>query len=392
MELQRLQRAVLACLALGVAACALDESVISQSAPEIVVHSVLDPGVNIQELLLERTLTGAIDINDKARYDSLDPINTAGGIPIAGATVVITGPDGPITLVERAYVGKGASYGQGRYLMSNTGFKPIRPGATYTLAITTKEGSVVSGETTVPAAVTATTTTNLGTFNREQDTLHLSWKPVSRARTYGARVESPFGAFLLFSDSTHLDLAGTMRNFWASDIQRLFIPGFDQVSTISAVDSNYFDYFRSRNDPFTGSGIINHLRGAIGLFGSSVTIDSRMVRVSQPVTNAALEGHYVLTGPPPNGLGLVDNFTLWIETDAGSSASLSGSYVKRPPPVDGSHDGFGGARDGSRIELQFLNNQDIHNTYNRFVGTWSGDSIIGAYTNGTSRVVFRKTP
>ncbi len=390
MRLAKQGRAVLVFALFGIAACEIDEQFIVQSSPAVTVHAVLDPAVNIQEVLVEKTLTGSITIDERARYDSLDPVNTAGGVPIAGATVVITGPDGPVTLAERAYVGKPATYGQGRYLMSPTGAKPIRPGAKYTLSITTAEGVVVTGSTTVPEANTTGFSSLDSDFDRETDTLHLSWQKVPKARTYGVRVESPFGPYLLFLDSTHVDFPGLTRNFWADDLERLFIPGFLQTSTVFAADTNYYDYYRSRNDPFTGSGIINHLKGGIGVFGSSVTIDSRMVNVTQKVKQPSLEGVWQVTAPLSGGTAQVDNITLWVETDFGASASLSGSYVKRPVSNNPPHEGFAGARDGSRIELQFLNNQDIHSTYNRFIGSLAGDSIVGTYTTSPTRVVFKK--
>jgi hypothetical protein len=33
-------------------------------------------------------------------------------------------------------------------------------------------------------------------------------------------------------------------------------------------DTNYYDFVRSRSDPFTGRGFLNHLEGGIGVFGS----------------------------------------------------------------------------------------------------------------------------
>ena len=54
-------------------------------------------------------------VPNNLRYDPLDPINTADGIPVAGAAVTIQGPDGTFTGLERKYADKPATYGTGRY-------------------------------------------------------------------------------------------------------------------------------------------------------------------------------------------------------------------------------------------------------------------------------------
>jgi hypothetical protein len=200
-------------------------------------------------------------------------------------------------------------------------------------------------------------------------------------------VESPFGAFQLFSDTTKISLPGSLRNFFAADLQRVFIPGFQQMVTLYAVDTNYFDYYRSRNDPFTGSGIINRLDGGIGLFGSAVTIDMRALDVTQQPREPALEGDYELIQAPSTPQRVVDIFRLYVET-AGPPTSLSGWYSRdrtRTP-----RDGIAGARDGTRIELQFLVDQDSRRRLATFVGTQQGDSLVGSYNGQGGVVIFRR--
>ncbi|MES2176991.1 MAG: DUF4249 family protein [Gemmatimonadota bacterium] len=382
--------------ALSVSACAFDQETIAYSTPQVVVHAVLDPSATMQIVLVEKTLTGTVFINDNQRFDVLDPVNTAGGLPIANAQVTITGPDGVLIGKERTFTGKAAGYGTGRYevlagLPEPNVFKaPIRPGATYTLTVKTPDGVIVTGKTVVPSAPPMITTPTV-LFDRSKDTLKINWAPVTGARSFGVRVESPFGALLLFSDSTKLSIAGSFRNFFADDFQRLFIPGFQQVSTIFAADTNYFDYYRSRNDPFTGSGIINNLSGGIGLFGSIVVIDSRLLDVTQPIKEPKFEGEYEIVQSPvtTGGRPYVDVLKLFVETP-GTSASLSGWYQKDRKVA--TRDGLAGARDGDRIELQFTNNSDVHSTFVRFVGTQVGDSLKGNYNGIAGLVVFKKRP
>lgn len=376
-----------ACMVIGAAACTFDEKVIAVAPTQIVVHAVLDPGAIQQEVLVERTLSGSVLINDDRRFDALDPINTGYGVPVTKAQVSISGPDGTLAGSEIQYADPAKTYGAGRYVFKTDPLKyPIRPGARYTLTVRTTDGSIVTGATVVPntAPFTQVTGALLLPFNRDRDTLTLNWHAVPAARMYGLRIESPFGPFLLFSDTTHLQLAGNLRNVFASDLQRLFIPGFQQTYTVFAVDTNYFDYYRSRNDPFTGTGIINRLQGGIGLFGSSVVIGARTLDVTQQPVEPALEGDYERAQGPP----IVDVMRLYVETPGTTFASLSGWYSRDRKLT--ARDGIAGARDGTRIELQFLVNQDSRQGIATFVGTQVGDSLVGAYTGVAGRVVLKK--
>ncbi|MDB4890791.1 MAG: hypothetical protein JWL61_2646 [Gemmatimonadetes bacterium] len=375
-------------LLLAVGGCTFDQQVIAVATPQIVVHAVLDPNASIQEVLLERTLTGTISVPDNIRYDPLDPINSGDGIPVTGASVRIQGPDGTTFVgLERKYPGRAVNYGAGRYeVIAGIGSTPIRPGGRYTLAVRATDGTVVTGSTVVPNSPAYSGGQPITSFDRDRDSVKLNWTPVAGARTYGLRVESPFGAFQIFSDTTKLALPGSLRNFFASDLQRVFIPGFQQTVTLYAVDTNYFDYYRSRNDPFTGSGIINRLNGGIGLFGSVVTLNIRTLDVTQQPKDASLEGNYELAQAPPGPQRIVDIFRLYVET-AGPPTSLSGWYSRDRFQLP--RDGIAGTRDGTRIELQFLLDQDSRRRLATFVGVQQGDSLIGSYTGQGGVVIFR---
>ena len=381
-------RWIAACVLLAATACTFDQQVIASPPSQVVVHAVLDPGDTLVDVLVERTLSGALTV-PKDRFDPLDPINTAGGVPARGAQVSITGPDGTSRGIEVTYPGKVSSYGAGRYV-----FRAfiVRPGGKYTLNIRTADGIAVSGSTLVPTFTPnpATPVVVGGVFRRDRDTLSVDWLPVPIARTYGVRVESPFGAFQLFSDSTHLTLAGNLRNFFAEQLPRVFIPGFQQTITVYAADTNFFDYYRSRNDPFTGSGIINRLEGGIGLFASTVTISSRTVDVTQALTDSSFEGDYELVQGSVQARTFVDIMRLYIETPAAGpiGASLSGWYARDRRVT--ARDGIAGARDGERIELRFLVNQNAQQRLVTFTGRQSHDSLIGNYSGVSGIVAFRK--
>ena len=372
------------CTLMTVVACTFDRQVIAVPPSEVVVHGVLDPADTLVDVLVERSLSGAVTV-PKVRYDPLDPVNSAGGVPAKGAQVSITGPDGTLSGTEVTYPGMPSTYGAGRYVFRRLA---VRPGGRYTLSIRTADGIVVTGSTLVPTFLTPPLGGALIPFSRDRDTLRLTWTAVPNARTYGLRMESPYGAFQLFVDSTRVNLPGDLRNIFASDLQRVFLPGFQQAYTIYAADTNFFDYYRSRNDPFTGSGLINRLQGGIGLFGSTVVIASRTADVTQPTIDPAFEGDYELVQGSVQARTFVDVMRLYIETPGTTNAAYSGWY-SRDRKVAG-RDGVVGARNGSRIELQFLVDQSVSQHLVTFVGRQSSDSLIGAYQGLPGIVAFRK--
>ena len=79
---------------------------------------------------------------------------------------------------------------------------------------------------------------------------------------------------------------------------------------------------------------------------------------------------------------------LYVETPGATFASLSGWYSRDRKLA--ARDGMAGARDGNRIELQLLVNQDSHQRIATFVGTQVADSLVGAYTGVAGRVVLRR--
>src|SRR5437763_7307169 len=80
--------ASLAAAALLLTACEFDKITVSKTVPTIVVHAVLNTSAPNQVVLVERTLTGTITVADTG-FNALDPIVSAGGDPVRGATVEI---------------------------------------------------------------------------------------------------------------------------------------------------------------------------------------------------------------------------------------------------------------------------------------------------------------
>ena len=48
---------------------------------------------------------------------------------------------------------------------------------------------------------------------------------------------------------------------------------------VIAVDENYFDYYHRTSDFTTATGLVMHLEGGIGVFGSVVTVATRTIVV-----------------------------------------------------------------------------------------------------------------
>ena len=372
-----------------VAACQFDEKVVAVQAPQVVVHAVLDPGAPFQQVLVERTLTGAVSVSDEQRFDPVDPINSGGGIPIGDCQVSVSGPDGVFIGEEALAPGKPFNYHTGRYVLHlpTEPFGspvPLRTSGRYTLRVVTPEGSVVTGTTVLPYVFAVTGTPTIP-FNRDRDSLSLSWGSLAGARSYLLRVESPFGPFLLFTDSTHVTLKGDLRNYFASSLEHVFIPGFRQRVSVAAVDSNYFDYYRTRNDPFTGAGIINRLQGGIGLFGAAVSVAGRTLDVAQDTREPTLEGVWDVT-EPDNAVVLVQALRLYVETP-GEPAALSGWFMPLNSPD--ARVGMVGTRSNGRIVLRMLANQSASDTVAVWSGVQRGDSLIGAFGGG-AQIVFVK--
>jgi peptidoglycan hydrolase-like protein with peptidoglycan-binding domain len=301
--------------------------------------------------------------------------------------VTVTGPDGATaTAIESHTVRDGTRLeGTGVYRFINSspdagrgeprppGFGTgnelrVMPGARYTLRVELPDGRVTTGETVVPGTGRVPPDDFAAlTFNRDVDTLRLRWDPVPGARTYALRVETPYGAFFMFSDSASVALTGELRNLFADRLPRVFQAGFTQTVYVAAVDTNYFDYYRSTNSPFTGSGIINRLTGGIGLFGGYVPIMSRALFVRTAGDHDPIDGRYV--SPSPSGPELL---RVWVDSRGNGVTEISAAY--RLPGMD--QYGSLGTIVGDRVRLRALDPLDYRRVFRTIEGTIHGDTIF----------------
>jgi len=381
-------RGSVAVAALAASACAINEVNVPRTTSMLVVHGVLNTTANDQVVLLERSLSGTVRIRDTS-FNPAEPILSDGGIPVIGAAVSLLTPTGQtITAFEdRTVAPSGTGAGVYRFRLPGS---QLRTGERYQLLVRTAEGEQLSASTLIPGARIASPLT-VSSFNRSRDTLELKWAAIPKARSYAVRIESPFGPFFLFTDSLRLRLTGELRNLFADDLPRVFMPGFEQALLVAAVDSNFYDYYRTQNDPFTGSGIVSRVQGGIGFFGSLVTIMTRALDVTADRARP-IEGRFVYL---PNVAGAArtaaTEVSLYVESASAKSglpAALSGKYTVPSLRTDG----VLGTQLGETITLAFLANQSAYDTVAVFAGQLRGDTLVGAYRDRTGTAMFVKAP
>lgn len=360
--------------------CEFGKAVIPAPAPRIVVHAVLNAGAAEQIVLVESSLTGRVVIDDSLKFDPLDPIRTAGGEPITGADVrLLAGAD---TVGVSATETRVSGRGTGRYVVTRAQLA-IAPGATYRLRIRTADGRVATGRTVVPGAPSgwsadAALTKQIVAFNRDADSLRLAWTGAAGGRTYAVRVETPYGPWALFSDSTSFTLSGGLRNFLAAGLPNVFLPGFTQQLSVTSVDQNFYDYNRSGNDPFGGSGLISSVSGGLGLFGSLVVLGSYDVATTRS-DRAPIDARW--TGVAANGATV--DLDLWVDDPGPAASALSGR--QRSPRRY-----LLGIQSGETVRLATLVGSSSADTLAFFTGRLAGDSLVGSYdkrfdTSGPTR-------
>jgi hypothetical protein len=138
---------------------------------------------------------------------------------------------------------------------------------------------IVSGHTTIPNTTPVSLAAPEQRLRLEDDTVHIRWTRVPAARGYEVAVlgvrPGIFVPTAFFAD-TSVDLTANSQTMGGD---RLFTPSLMHKVAVSAVDSNYYDYYRRESDTFTGVGLISHLEGADGMFGSIVPIAARLLNV-----------------------------------------------------------------------------------------------------------------
>lgn len=265
-------------------ACELTEVTVAEGDPMVIVQSVVSITEFDHRVIVERSLTGNPEVPSAS-------LPGGRGYPIEGAEVTVTneGPSGCASTVSAfVQLPDDATY---------EGVMACRPspGDHLLLRVVTPDGDLVTGGTTVPGARSvsvrlatdsATAVGQILELDRERDTIRIGVEPiVARAMQVEVRFRDDPDeiAVYLFTDTLGVALPGNLINpFEGEDDEGepVFEVGREYALTVAVTDTNYYDFVRSRSDPFTGRGFLNHLDGGIGVFGSveAYTYYIRVVR------------------------------------------------------------------------------------------------------------------
>ncbi len=376
------------------AACEIEKVGIPSTQAQVALHAVLSASAPSQVVLLERTRNGTLSITAPS-FEVPDPILSDEGIAESSALVTMTTPSGRTLLAREDAAVRSDGKGRGVYRFALPG-DSLERGGTYTLTVRTTKNEVLTAQTSVPAGA-AVLEPLQATFDRVLDTLALQWPAAPGARTYFVRVETPFGPRSFFTESTRVRLTGELRNIDVDVLPRVFIPGFPQALTISAVDSNYYDWFRTHSNTISGTGLINRVAGGVGVFGSLVRLRFDEYHVVAPQTEPEA-GMFQFVGTPEQQISTpVLGLELYVESRAAradQAHALSGRYHKRPAmgQVGCLTCGLlGTARDG-RVELALLADWYARDTADLFVGQFRGDTIVGTFRAAGGLVRFVRQP
>ena len=374
-----------------VIACEIEQVAITRTEARLATHAVLSATAPTQVVLLERTRTGASSVV-LPPFELEDPLGSDEGIAESGAVITLTTPDGQTLVAREDNVATTDGRGRGVYRFVLPGDALIRR-APYRLSILSDKGEVLSAETTVPEGVAATAAGER-VFDRARDTIAVAWRAAAGARSYFVRIETPFGPRSFFTDSSHLRLTGALRNVDVVTLPHVFIPGFPQSITISAVDSNYYDWYRTHNDELSGTGLINRVRGGLGVFGSLVRLRFETVQVVVPQREPA-SGTFRFVGTPDELVSAPYlTLELYVESRAARSDqadALSGRYERqmRLGSTGCAVCGMLGTARNGHIEIAFLRAWSARDTTEYLTGELRGDTIVGRYRGfgGVARFV-----
>lgn len=282
-------RPAAALLLLALGGCRFREVLSAPPGPPVlVVEGVLTTADSAQTVLVERSRAGGATVG------------------VSGAIVQLTdstprGCAAPVVQLAEAPAGTAARPGA----YSTPRFCPLAAGDRVTLRVETPEGEVVTGTTVVPGlaavavrvgTVAAASGADTLTLDRTRDTVFVNAALVEARALEVEAVRTTAGeaaSLNVATDTTTVIVPGDLVQLRDSD-RTIFRAGAYYHLTVAAMDTNYFDFVRTATNPLTGSGYLNHLTGAIGVFGGVAPV-SYVLRVVAPQRDPR-EGVYHLTG------------------------------------------------------------------------------------------------
>jgi hypothetical protein len=388
---KRLHLLIAAVAAVAVlAGCEIERTAVPKTTPRIALHGILSATAPNQVVILERTRSGHVP-----GYALGDPLQTD-VLAETSAVVELIAPSGRTFLAVEDYRNPdNRGSGRGIYRFAIPGDSLERSGV-YELRARTFEGQELFAETSVPAGASAVAPRPVA-FDRANDTLHLDWPASAGARSYLVRIESPHGPLAFFTDSTHVRLTGELRNLDVTSLPHVFLPGFPQAVTVSAVDSNFYDWYRTHNNRVSGVGVVNRVDGGIGVFGSVVRIRFDSLAVVTPQTQPE-DGFYDFDGTPQER-SVTPNLSITIYTESISARgdqpnAVSGRYMRRPYlGMTGCVEcGMLGTASAGHVELAMLTDWVANDTADVFFGFVRDNVLEGVYQRSGFRARFVKRP
>jgi hypothetical protein len=210
-------------------------------------------------------------------------------------------------------------------------------GRVYRLLVATPEGDTVTGRTRMPGFPTVTGLPPGGTtFNRDTDTLNLAWSGGTGTKGVFVQVRPRDMerrlTLLFFTDSAEFRIPGSMALPLLSDSLPpvVWVAGTRQTFTVAAMDTAFYDFLRSGNDPFTGTGFINGVTGGLGAFGSMAPVNRTWeVRAA---ADHGLEGTYQLRATI-RGDSLIAGLELYVNRDRPNPLLVAALGVPTSAPL-----------------------------------------------------------
>ena len=372
--------------------CKIEEVEIPRTTSRVALHAVLSATAPSQVMLLERTRNGSVTIVGTP-FELENPFVNDQGIAEPGATATLVAPDGQVFIGREDLTPGGSGAGVYRFPLPGA---LLERGGDYRLAVVTTSGETLTAESSVPGGIAAEFPEDR-TFNRSVDALSLAWPATPGARSYFVRIETPFGPRSFFTGDTTVRLTGDLRNVDVSSLPHVFVPGFPQAVTVSAVDSNFYDWYRTHNGELSGVGLIDRVQGGLGVFGALVRLRFEALTVVAPQPEP-IAGTFLFTGTPDEQLSApYSRLDLYVESRAARSDqddALSGRYTRqmRLGDIGCAVCGLLGTARGGHVELAFLRDWFAGDTAEMLTGELHGDTIVGRYRDHAGIARFVRQP
>jgi hypothetical protein len=262
-------------VAFTMVACTVPETPLPPGVRVPLVHAVLDLGATSHRISVAYT---DVTEQDTTLYGSIVTVTSPSGV-----VMTAVGDSVPV-LDPRRNKPTGAFRRVPFFVLTPSAFGvTLEPGETYSLKVITPAGDTVTGTTTIPFALQAPAAP-LTRFSRNTDTLRLTWPPSPRVASYYLSFSTSFSRDTLreffFQNFSRFSRSAVSYAGVAQDIdgQDLFPINSHVVASASAVDANFYDYYRTSSDPFSAAPP-SRLVGGLGVFGSMVPVFRRRLDI-----------------------------------------------------------------------------------------------------------------